>query len=95
MSVVDEKKLLQNEELKAYEQLLKLHGYAPYHFLVEVTEDQGPMDMNDINYIIILKVKVTQVKNGISNTYISQLGSRTWLSEFEDDINNKYYEKDE
>ena len=31
--------------------------------------------MNDINYVIILKVKVTHVQNNISNTYFSRLGS--------------------
>ena len=91
MSVVDEEKLLSDEEYHAYGQLLKLHGYEPYHFLVEVTEDQGPIDMNDINYIIILKIQVTHVQNDISNTYFSKLGSRTWIAEFEDDLNNKYY----
>jgi hypothetical protein len=93
MSIVDEENLLTDEEQKAFEQLLKLHGYEPYHFLVEVTEDQGTIDMNDINYVIILKVKVTHVQNDISNTYYSQLGSRTWISEFEDDLLNKYYVK--
>jgi hypothetical protein len=91
MSVIDEEHLLTNEEREAYQQLLKLLGYEPYHFVVEVTEDQGPMDMNDINYVIILKVKVIHVENNRSKTYISQLGSRTWISEFENDLLNGYY----
>ena len=93
MSIVDEKKLLTDEEHTAYEQLLKLHGFKPYHFLIEVTEDQNPLDMNDINYVIILKIKVTQVENNKSNTYFSQLGSRTWLDEWEEDLQIKYYVK--
>lgn len=91
MSIVDEKRLLTNKERESYQQLLKLYGLEAYHFLVEVTEDQNPIDMNDINYFIILKVKVTHVQNNISNTYFSQLASSTWVSEFQDDLQNKYY----
>lgn len=91
MSIIDEENLLKNEDREVYHQLLRLHGYKPYHFLVEVTEDQGPMDMNDIDYVIILKIKVTHVPNDVSNTYFSQLDSGTWLSEFEGDLKNNYY----
>jgi len=91
MSIVDEKKLLTNEERESYQQLLKLYNYELFHFLVEVTEDQNPIDMNDINYVIILKIKVTHVQNNLSNTYFSQLGSSIWISELEHDFQNKYY----
>lgn len=91
MPIVDEEKLLNDEEHAVYHQLLQLHGYKPYHFLVEVTEDQGTIDMNDIDYVIILKIKAIHVPNDKSNTYYSQLNSRTWLSEFENDLKNKYY----
>jgi hypothetical protein len=91
MPIIDEGKLLTDEELKTYNQLLQLHSYKPYHFLVEVTEDQDPMDMNDIDYVIILKIKVTHVQNDISNTYLSRLDSGTWLSELENDFKNNYY----
>lgn len=91
MSIVDEGKLLTGEERKAYQQLLKLHGYADYQFLVEVKEDQTLIDMNDINYVIILNVKVKNVRSNISNTYFSQSGSQTWISEFEHDLHSKYY----
>lgn len=91
MSIVDEKKLLLDEEHKLYHQLLKLYGEKPYHFIIEVSEDQNPMDMNDINYIIILKVKVTHTQKNISNTYFTQLGSQIWLAEFEQDLQNKYF----
>ena len=91
MSIVDEKKLFTDEEHKSYEQLLQLYGVKPFHFLVEVTEDQNTIDMNDLNYVIILKVKITHVQNNISNTYFSQLGSGTWVAEFEADLQNKYY----
>ena len=94
MTFVDEKKLLSKEEHAAYLHHLKLHGYEPHQFRVEVTEDQEPMDMNDIDYVIILNIKATYLENNISNTYISKLGSQTWISEFEDDLLNKYYFKD-
>jgi hypothetical protein len=91
MSIVDEGKLLTDEERKAYQQLLKLHGYAEHHFLVEVKEDQTLIDMNDINYVIILNVNVKNVRSNISNTYFSQSGSQTWISEFEHDLHKRYY----
>ncbi|MBA3813613.1 MAG: hypothetical protein H0X26_03850 [Alphaproteobacteria bacterium] len=91
MSIVDEERLLSTEEQKAYQLLLELHGYEPYQFLVEVTEDQRPIDMNDINYVIILKIKVTHLGTDRSKTYISKLGSRTWVYEFEDDLLHENY----
>lgn len=93
MAIVDEKNFLTHEEHKIYKQLLKLHGYEPYHLLVEINEDQGPLDMNDMDYVIILKIKVTNVDNGISNTYLSKLGSQTWLSELEDDLTKDHFSK--
>lgn len=92
MSILDEERLLTDEEREVYQELLKFHGYEPHHFLVEVAEDQDAMDMNDINYVIILKVKVIHMKNHISNIYFSKLGSETWISEFEEDLQNKFYE---
>lgn len=91
MAIVDEKNFLTPEEHTIFKKLLKIHGYEPYHLLVEINEDQAPMDMNDMDYVIILKVKVTNVENGISNTYLSKLGSQTWLSELELDLQNDYY----
>lgn len=93
MAIVDEQNLLTPEEHAIYMKLLKLHGYKPHHLLVEIGEDQGPLDMNDMDYVIILKVKITNVDNGISHTYLSKAGSKTWLSEFENDLNNHYYSK--
>lgn len=91
MSIIDGKKLLTNEEKKEYEHLLTCHGFQLHHFLVEATEDQSPMDMNDINYIIIVNIKVVHVKNNAEKTYYSKSGSKTWISEFENDLMNKYY----
>lgn len=91
MPIVDEDKLLKHEEQVIYNQLLELHNYKPSHFLVEVTEDQEQIDMNDIDYVIMLKIKITHVPNDRSNTYYSQLDSRIWLSEFESDLKNNYY----
>ena len=94
MGIVDEKNFLTHEEHETYKRLLNLHGFEPYHLLVEITEDQATMDMNDMNYVIILRVKVTNVENGISKIYLSKLGSQTWLSELEQDLFNNYYSKD-
>jgi len=92
MSTIDEKKLLTDEEREDCKRLLKLYDFKPHDFLFEVTEDQGPMDMNDLKYIIILKVKVIRIKNNKAQTYFSQLGSKTWIAEFEHDLQNKYFE---
>ena len=91
MSIIDEKELLTDEEKKAYLQLLKQYGYAPHDFLAEVTEDQAPMDMNDMDYVIILNVKVTHKGKDLSHTYVSKFGSGTWIAEFENDLHHKYY----
>jgi len=94
MSILDESNLLSDEERKVYLRLLKLHGHEPHHFLLEVVEDQGAMDMNDINYVIIVKTKATHVKSQKSKTYVSRAGSATWLAEFEDDLKNGYFVED-
>ena len=86
MPIIDTDNLLTEEEREAYHQLLKLHGFEPHHFLIEVTEDQRPLDMNDMEYVVILNVKITHLQHDVSNTYISQFGSGTWISEFEDDL---------
>lgn len=91
MAIVDEKNFLTPEEHKMYKQLIKRNHYKPNHLLVEVTEDQAPMDMNDMDYIIILNIKITNVETGKSNTYFSKLGSETWLSEFEQDLQREYF----
>ena len=91
MAIIDENQLLSEEERKTYHRLLKLHGHEPHHFLLEVEEDQGSMDMNDINYVIIIKTKATHLKNQKSKLYLSRSGSATWLAEFEDDLKNGYF----
>jgi hypothetical protein len=93
MGVVDERNFLSHEEQESYHKLLRLHSYKPHDFLVEIKEDQGAMDMNDMAYVIILKVKITHVNTGASNTYLSKLGSQTWLHELEDDFTHNYYSK--
>lgn len=93
MSIVDEKRLLTDDECEIYQQLLKLHDYKPYHFLLEVIEDQCFIDMNDINYVIMLKIKITAIHDDIEKIYYSESNSQTWLSEFENDLRNNYYIK--
>lgn len=91
MAILDENDLLPEEERKTYHRLLKLHGHEPHHFDLEVTEDQGSIDMNDINYVIIIRTKATHVKNQKSKIYLSRAGSATWLAEFEEDLKNGYF----
>lgn len=91
MAIFDENKLLSDEEHKVYQRLLKVHGHKPEHFFLEVMEDQNPMDMNDINYVIIIKTKATHLKNENSKTYYSRAATGTWLAEFEQDLKKGYF----
>jgi hypothetical protein len=93
MSIIDDEHLLTRSEEKGYQDLLKLHNYKAHDFLVEVTEDQQQMDMNDLDYVIILKINVKNLESGIENTYFSKLNSQTWLTDFERDLLDRYYER--
>ena len=92
MGIIDENNLLSEEELASYHALLKTHGHEPHHFILEVSEDQSSMDMNDINYVIIVKTKATHLEHQRSKTYLSRSGSGMWLAEFEDDLKQGYFQ---
>lgn len=94
MSIVDDEHLLTRAEQKACQDLLKLHGYKTRDFLIEVTEDQQQMDMNDLDYVIILKISVKHLGSSVKNAYFSKLNSQTWLADFERDLIDRYYEGD-
>ncbi len=91
MAIVDENNLLGEEEREAYHRLLKIHGYELHHFLLEIKEDQSPMDMNDITYVIIIKSKATHILHQKSKIYLSRAGSGTWLAEFEADLKRDFF----
>jgi len=91
MGIIDENNLLPEDELASYHDLLKTHGHEPHHFILEVSEDQSSMDMNDINYVIIVKTKATHLEHQKSKTYFSRSGSGTWLTEFEDNLKQGYF----
>lgn len=86
MTIRDKNNLLSEEERQSYHRLLTIHGYELHHFFLEVLEDQTPMDMNDMSYVVIIKTKATHLKHEKSKTYVSRAGSGTWLSEFEEDL---------
>jgi hypothetical protein len=91
MAILDENNLLSPQERDDYHSLLKTHGHEPHHFVLEVKEDQGSMDMNDIQYVIIIKTIATHMKSEKSKNYTSRAGSGTWLVEFEEDLKNRYF----
>jgi hypothetical protein len=93
MTILDENSLLSEEERQAFQRLINFQGYKSDHFLLEVEEDQESMDMNDIKYVIILKIKVTDLKYHKSKTYLSRSHSGTWLAELEDDLQEGYFER--
>ncbi len=92
MGILEEDHLLNKKERQAYHALLKLYGHEPHYFILEVKEDQNPMDMNDMQYVMIVRVQATHVGSQKSKTYVSRAGSGTWLSEFEDDLRSRYFE---
>lgn len=91
MGIVDEDSFLTKEELKEYHELLKRYGFKSYDFVIEVTEDQSPMDMNDIDYVVILKVQATHTQSKKNRVYENRARTGTWLAEFEEDLNNEYF----
>lgn len=91
MGIVDEDDFLTEEDHKRYEALLKRYGFKDYDFVIEVTEDQLPMDMNDLRYIVTLKVQVTHTKTQKNRLYESPAEGGTWLTEFEEDLDNEWF----
>jgi len=91
MTIRDENSLLSEAERQSYHRILKLHGHEPLHFFLEIMEDQTPIDMNDISYVVIVKTKATHLRNEKAKTYVSRAGSGTWLTEFEEDLKNGYF----
>jgi len=92
MAILDENHLLSEEQREAYFTLLKTYGYEPQHFVLEVLEDQGSMDMNDIQYVVIMKTQITHEKSQKSKSYISEAGSGAWVTEFEKDLKEGFFE---
>jgi hypothetical protein len=86
MHILDESNLLNDAEKEQYYSLLKTYGFEPHDFRVRVTEDQKPMDMNDLNYVIVVKVKATHLKSNVTKIYESSAESGIWLAEMEEDL---------
>ncbi|HUX78989.1 MAG TPA: hypothetical protein VMW10_04490 [Alphaproteobacteria bacterium] len=91
MTILDSAGLLSEEEKTSYHSVLKLHGHESDHFLLEVEEDQGSIDMNDLDYVVIIKTKATHVGHQKTKAYFSRAGSATWLTEFEEDLKKGYF----
>ncbi len=86
MPIIDQNNLLSEEEKKGYLRVLKLYNHELEDFLLEVVEDQGALDMNDINYVILVKTKATHIEHQKSKAYCGSADSGTWLTEFEEDL---------
>ena len=93
MPIIDESNLLSAEEKGTYGKLLKIHGHKHEHFLLEIYEDQGSMDMNDLSYVVIINTKATHIKHQKTKTYRSRAGSGSWLAEFEKDLKNGFFNR--
>lgn len=91
MNILDKNNLLSPKEREHYHTLLKQYGYPHEHFVLEVMEDQAPLDMNDLQYVIIIKTSATHVKSHKSRSYTSRSGGGAWLAEFEEDLKNGYF----
>lgn len=95
MIILVENNILSQKERRIYQRLIEQYGYDLSHFLLEVEEDQEIMDMNDINYVIIVKLKLTHLKHEKTKIYLSRSNSGIWLAEFESDLRKGYFEKEE
>lgn len=91
MAILDQNDLLSQQEREDYHVLLKTHGHESHDFLLEVKEDQSALDMNDIQYLVVIKTIATHLKSEKSKIYTSRAGSGTWLVQFEEDLKNRYF----
>ncbi len=91
MPILDEDNLLTEQELKNFLRILSIHNKLPEHFLLEILEDQQSMDMNDLNYVVIISTRATHLANEKTKTYSSPANSGTWLAEFEQDMQSGYF----
>jgi hypothetical protein len=87
MEILDEGHFLTEGEKKTYYHLLQTHGFKPQEFKLKVSEDQRPMDINDLSYVVVVKIKAIYVKDHLTRTYENVEGSGLWLTEFEEDLN--------
>lgn len=91
MGIVDQDNFLSKEEREIYNKLLDRYGFKPTDFVLEITEDQEAVDMNDMVYIVLIKVRATSLKNHKSKTYEDRIDAKTWLDEFEADLLTDYF----
>lgn len=86
MPIVDEQALLTTSEVKKFHTLLENYKFIPDNFIIEVTEDQDDMDINDLSYLVILNISATHMGSKISKIYRSRAKSGNWLDDFENDL---------
>ncbi len=91
MIFIDEEHLLTEEEVNAFYNHLKNYNFQPDQFRLEVTEDQDNLDMDDLNYVIIIYAKVTHIATNKTKTYRSRSKTGIWLAEFKTDLKNNYF----
>lgn len=89
--VVDISNFLKAHELEVYNKLLWTYGHLPENFHIRVEEDQSDMDMNDLNYKIIIIVETTYLPTKKSKTYSCPQGSGLWIENFEDDLKSGHF----
>ena len=83
--------LLKSHEVETYNKILWVYGHLPENFRIKVEEDQSGMDMNDLNYKIIITVETTYLPTKKMQTYRCPQGSSLWLENFENDLKSGHF----
>lgn len=89
--VYDVSRLLKDHELAVYNKLLWTYGHLPENFQIKVEEDQSGMDMNDLNYKIIITVETVYLPTKKAQTYTCPQGSGLWIESLEEDLKSGHF----
>lgn len=93
MSLIDKEKLLPNEDIVAYKAMLKSYGIPQADFEIHVAEDQDEIDMEDLDYVVMLYITISHKPTGIHKTYCVAQDSDVWIHEWSQDIKKDFYKK--
>lgn len=86
MEITDQEHFISETDWQDFKEVLQKQHLSPHDFSIEITEDQDEMSMEDLEYVIMLYVKITYLPSAKTRTYISPQNSGLWIKELEDDL---------
>lgn len=89
--VHDVSHFLKDHELEVFNKLLWTYGHLPENFQITVEEDQSDLDMNDLNYKVIITVETVYLPTKKSKTYRCPQGSGLWIERLEEDLKSGHF----